>query len=283
MKRFLFAVILVPIFITGDAFANKLSNLPRLAVLSLSQLPLNRVNTTSLLLLRRDTSPSRLAARKKSFMRRFGVSAALIVTAIGLDFIFDDHPGMFLSNYLPAIPGGIAVLLMWDTTEDAISMALANKNENNIVTYKHDRVGMLTNSDDKGLTIVDAQGNEEVLDPELEENLLRSVIIRDGLPSNSMQRIANFWSEAIIVDHAEHYRGATVAFTLNGTNHLGTITSVKLSAGQEQGQGQGKLVIATVAGDELHIISGKRGKPVVIDPNTGEESKDKFRGVVFVP
>ena len=48
-------------------------------------------------------------------------------------------------------------------------------------------------------------------------------------------------------------------------------------------QRQGTIVVHSISGDKLHITSGKRGKPVVVDPTTNEISKEKFRGAVFVP
>ena len=142
---------------------------------------------------------------------------------------------------------------------------------------------MLIDSDDKGLTIVDAQGNEEVIDPEEEvivpgfEQALRLVIIKNGLPSSLMGEIFTSWSKAITSEHAEEYRDASIAFTYQGRNHLGIIKEVYFE------HGQGTLVVSTASGDKLHITSGKRGKPVVVDPYTTERSTEKFRGVVFVP
>lgn len=160
------------------------------------------------------------------------------------------------------------------------SVAEAATNKNRIVIYPTsigNHLGMLVDSNDKEFAIVNIRGEKLVID----EYEARPVIIRDSLPSNLLGQIFdNRWSKAITAEYADSYLGAYIAFTYQEKNHLGLIEEIYFD---ESGQGQGTIVVNTISGDKLHITSGKRGKPVVVDPTTNEISKEKFRGVVFVP
>ena len=176
-----------------------------------------------------------------------------------------------------------------------IEEAIANNR--NLAIYKSDdayRVGMLSNAGEE-FTIVDAQGSEAAVKP---EQLVQLLAIGDELPrdvdrsinvlSNKLRQFLSYImidfrsnlylnsSTAISADFTDSYRGATLAFTYKGKNHLGTITGVNFAP-----DGQGELVVAIAEGDELTITSNKLGKPVVIDPHT--DKKHHLRGVVFVP
>ena len=303
IKNFLPMLMFISILTTGEGVAvgNVARKLPRLAVVSLSQLPLIEVGTSSLHLLRGEVLQKSwrddwLSRQKKYFILSSAVSASLFAGAVAhllILSIFGIPESELLRISLGGAPLAILVGLgvgniggimrygvdLKEAKETFKSAVEAAANKNSIVIYDVNRVGMMIDSDDKGLTIVDAQGNEEVIDPELEQDL-RLVIVRNGLPSSLIGRIFNksdSRSKAITGEHAKYYRGASLAFTYQGKNHLGVISDVYYESGQ------GTLVISTASGDELYITSGKRGKPVVVDPTTKEKSTEKFRGVVFAP
>ena len=174
--------------------------------------------------------------------------------------------------------------------------------DNNIAIYKSGnvhRVGMLSSAAD-GFTIVDAQGNKESI---AAEQLIQLVSIGDALPRDNdrpinvvldkIRRIYSYIqviegdadgvgaissSPAISTYSANDYRGATLAFTYGGENHLGIVANVGSTADD-----QGKLVVVTSAGKEFHIASSRIGKPVVIDPRTDKKSRYKLRGALFLP
>ena len=307
MKNFLPVLILVSAFTTSDgglAVGNLAHKLPRLAVLSLSQLPLIEVGTSSLHLLRGEVLQKSwrddwLSRQKKYFILSSAVSASLFAGAVAhllILSIFGIPESELLRISLGGAPQAILVGLgvgnmggtlingygrEYKKTKNLFENAVeAAANKNSIVIYDVNRVGMMIDSDDKGLTIVDAQRNTEVIDPELEQDL-RLVILRDGLPSSLIGRIFNksdSWSKAIMGEHAKYYRDAPIAYTYRGRNHLGVIKDIDFHAGQ------GTLVVYNAYDySELRIASDKRGKPVVVDPNGDVSSKEKFRGVVFVP
>lgn len=160
--------------------------------------------------------------------------------------------------------------------KDASKMiATATANQNNIVTYKHDHrihIGILRDTDE-GLTVVDALNNETAIEP---EQLQQLVVMRDGLLSNRFMGRGNL--NNISPDVPKAYLHNVVAYTYQGKNHLGIVRDVSFDA-----NGQGQIVVGNrLSGEELTITSGKRGEPVVVDADTGEQSMEKFRGVIFM-
>ena len=177
--------------------------------------------------------------------------------------------------------------------------AKENNIENNIVIYDYDgkyhigmfsdsvsfewigkhgksHIGLFSFSDTHdGFTVVDALGNERLVE---REQLLQLVAIRDGLLPDRFSFKNSGKPCNLSANAPSCYEGKTLAFNYRFKNNLGTIEDVRFAA-----DGQGSLIVTTAAGEELTITSGEQGEPVVVDPNTGEESQDQFRGVVFLP
>ena len=152
-----------------------------------------------------------------------------------------------------------------------------NENKSNVVIYDYEdkyHIGLLSNTDE-GFTVVDPLGNERSVE---REQLLQLVAIGDGLLSSRFSFKRSGKPCNLSANTPNCYQGKTLAFKYQGKNNLGTIEDVSFAD-----DGQGSLVVATVAGEELVITRGERGEPVVVDAETGEKSEDQFRGVVFLP
>ena len=198
------------------------------------------------------------------------------------DFLFSilATGGIILSGLLSV--RGVTGILELHTVEEKLNIiAKIEKSENNIVIHSdsnnQQHIGILAHAGEK-LFVVDAQGNKQAIDP---EKFMQFVAIRDGLPPGSLSN----WlfrnkpmSTPISAHYANDYLDATLAFTYKGKNHLGTISDISFAP-----DGQGVLKVVTSSGAELVITSGKRGQPVVVDTNTGNKVKGKFRGVLFLP
>ncbi len=298
MKNVSLAVVLVLTTVHGVAFGN--NSLPRLATVRIkhfaapgSVLLLNRSVALLSPKALEETSYYKLYKKKLRNSASMAAVSSAAITGAALHTLsanpskfFDDFHisvlvagGVILGGFL-AIKTVTSSLELYKIKEKLKTITKATENENNIVIYESDgvhRIGILTHADEE-LVVVDAQGNKKAIDP---KHYMQLVAIRDGLPHGSFINwvLSNKpMSNAISADFADKYRGATLAFTYKEKNHLSTVDEVRFAD-----DGRGELDILTASGEELIITRGKRGKPVVIDSNTGEMTKEKFRGVLFLP
>ena len=303
MKNFLLALMLIVVTGQDVALGKGIKNrLPRLVEVSLPEMA--RLHAGSPLLTKplavlpiaalEESVRAELHRDKRKHVRSattVGAGGMLAASIYGLFFVFSkpmedssliSPEGLaFMSASIIASGLMVEAIKKMDelgTVKDVSKIVgETTANENNIVIYSYDgkyHIGLLSNTRED-FTVVDPSGNERSIE---HEQLLQLVTIRDGLLSHRFSFKRSGKPCNLYSDVPNCYQGKTMAFKYQDKNHLGTIEVVRFAA-----DGQGSFVVATAAGEELTITRGERGEPVVVDPHTGEQSKDQFRGVIFLP
>lgn len=300
------SLLLVLVMVTTQGVAGVKNRLPQLAVVKLKDFaPLGEVvsphRSMALLPIQMLDKGERDKLRRQKVNDRLKTSATgtLVVASTAVYSFFLSPSHQFGEDFLHSVGLTLGFLLSYNLILMAVEKSVelsriedtfkrlirATEYENNIVLYEKDgkhHVGILNDVDvlynsDAATIVINAQGHEEAIAP---EQLDQVVAIRDNLPLSSF----GGWlinkkpmPNSISADFSDDYRGATLAFTHDGKNHLGIVDDVRFAA-----DGQGELSVITAAGKELIITRGKQGEPTVATEGVAFNKGDKLRGVLIM-